>query len=170
MKLNKTSAAIILASSIGVAGLTAPLFADSGKSCQRQQGKGHYSLMSQPGLMNKNPEKMIEMMSHKLDLSEEQRDQAFATLEEYSPQFLEKRQAIHEGMTRLHEIDTEAENYESSLQTIASEQGKLLADMIVLRTNMRIELEQLLTDEQKAKFDKIKQKRSKRWQGDQKQS
>ena len=171
MKLSKTSNAIILASSIGLITHTAPLFADSEDSCQqRGYGKGHFTMMGQHGPGNKNPEKMIEKISRKLDLSDEQREQAYAKLNEITPRIKEKRQAIHEGMKRLHEIDPDADDFESSLQTIANEQGQLVADMILLQASMHIELEQLLTDEQKAQFDKMKQKRGKHWHGDQSQS
>lgn len=113
---------------------------------------------------------MIEMMSHKLDLSDEQREQALAKLDEFTPQIREKRQAMHDGMKRLHEIDVDADNYESDLQTIANQQGKLVTDMIILGASMHTELEQLLTDEQKAQYDELKKKRGKRWHGDQTQS
>ena len=169
MKLTKTSTAVILAGSIGLIALTAPLFADGGKNCQQRYGQSHYGLMGHHGPMSKNPEKMIEKMSRKLDLTDEQRDQAFAKLDEFTPQIREARQAIRDGMKRLHEMDSEADNFESNLENIANQQGKLVADMIKLRTAMHLEFEQLLNDDQKAKFEEMKQKRGKYRHGDQTQ-
>ena len=164
MKLTKTSTALIIAGSIGVAALTAPLFADGGKHCDKRQG--HYSMMGGHGHMGKNPERMIEKMSRKLDLTDEQRDQAFAKLDEFRPQMRQARQALSDGMKRLHEIDADADNFNSNLDEIAEEQGKLVADMIKLRTTMQLEFEQLLNDEQKAELEQMKEKRSKRHGGD----
>ena len=160
MKLTKTTTAMIIAGTIGIAALTAPLFADNGKNCEdRQSNKGHFSMMGGHGKMNKNPERMIEMMSRKLDLSDEQREQALAKLDELKPQLRQAKTAMHDGMKRLHAIDSEAENFTANLDDIANEQGKLVADMIKLRTTMFVEFEEILTEEQKTKLNKIKQKR-----------
>ena len=167
MKLTKTSTALIIAGSIGVAALTAPLFADGGKNCdKRHHGKGHYSMMGGHGHMGKNPEKMIEKMSRKLDLTEEQRDQALAKLDEFKPQMSQAHQALRDGMKRIHEIDADADNFPSNLDALADEQGKLVADMIKLRTTMHVEFEQLLNEEQKAELKEMREKRAKRHGGD----
>ena len=162
MKLTKTSISMIIAGTIGLAALTAPLFADEGRSCgKRHHGQGHYSMMGGHGPMSKNPEKMIKMMSHKLDLSDEQREQAFTKLDEVRPQIRQARRDIRQGMKRLHELDSSAENFTQTLNNLANEQGKLVADMIKLRTTMHFEIEQILTEEQKTKLNELKQKRGK---------
>lgn len=159
MKLKKTTAAIIIAGSIGIAALTAPLIAHSGKSCeQRQHRSGHFSMMNGHGPMNKNPEKMIEMMSHKLDLSDEQRDQAFTKLDDFRPQMQQAHQAISDGMKRIHEIDSGSDDFRSNLNELADQQGKLVAQAIKLHTTMHVEFEELLTAEQKLKLKEMQQK------------
>ena len=163
MKLNKTTATILIAGSIGIAALTSPLFADGGKFCdQRQHGSGHFSMMNEHGPMNKNPEKMIEMMSHKLDLSDEQREQAITKLDEFRPRMKQAHRAIRDGMKRIHELDSGNENFISSLNELADQQGRLIADTIKLHTTMHVEFEQLLTAEQKSKFNEMKQRHGSR--------
>ncbi len=160
MRLNKTTAVIIIAGSIGIAALTSPLFAHSGKFYKhRQHGQGHLSMMSEHGSMMNNPEKMIKMMSHELDLSDEQRNQATAKLDEYRPRMKQAHQALREGMKLLHEIDSGADNFESNLTDLADEQGRRVAEMIKLHTKMHVEFEQLLTTEQKVKLKDSRQNR-----------
>ena len=168
MKLTKTSIAIIFAGSLGIIALTAPIFADGNKNCQ--QGQSYMGMMNNHGPKNKNPEKMIERMSHKLDLSDQQREQAFTKLDEFKPQMKQAHLAIREGMQRIHEIDSDADNFTSNLDELATEQGKRVADMIKLRKTMHVEFEQILTDEQKEKFEKLKQKRGGRHHFEHKQS
>ena len=160
MKLTKTTTAMLIAGTIGVTALTAPLWADGGKNCEsRHHGKGHFSMMGGHGKMNKNPERMIEKMSRKLDLSDEQREQALAKLDELKPQLKEAQTAMRDGMKRLHDMDSNTANFTSNLDEIANEQGKLVADMIKLRTTMFVEFEEILTEEQKVKLNEFRKKR-----------
>lgn len=171
MKLSKKSIAYTLAGAMGLTALAAQSFGHGEKSCQHgYSGTGHTTMMSPHGPMSKNPEKMIEMMSHKLGLSDEQRDLAFAKLDEFTPKIRQYRQEIKQGMKRLHEIDVNADDFESELQTLADEQGQRMADMLVLGATLYTELAQLLTDEQKSELEKMRQKRGKRWHTDQTQS
>ncbi len=159
MTLTKKSLAIITAGVIGLGAITAPLLADSSRHCGGKNGG--YSMMSGHGF-GKDTDKMIGKMARKLDMTEEQRDQAFAIADKYRPQVREAKFAMRENMKTLHQLSTDSVDYTEQTQTLADQQGDLIADMIKLRTAMQADIEQILTAEQKTKFEKFKNKRHRR--------
>ena len=157
MKLTKKSTALILAGVIGIGVLSTPLIADQKGHCGDRHG-GKYSMMSEHGFSGKNPERMLNKMVKKLDLTDEQRDQAFAKLDEYRPQLRESRFAMKDNFKSLHGLDSSAENYQQAADELADQQGDLVAEMIKLKLAMKADFEQLLTEEQKEQFAQMKAK------------
>ncbi len=159
MKLTKKSLALITAGVIGLGAVTAPLVADGPRNCGGKHGG--YAMMGGHGF-GKDTDRMIGKMARKLDMTDEQRDQAFAIADKYRPQVREAKFAMRENMQSLHELDPAATDYTQKTESLADQQGDLIADTIKLRTAMQAELEQILTAEQKEKFEKFKRKHQRR--------
>ena len=102
-------------------------------------------------------------MADKLDLTEDQHNQALNTMEEFRPQLIETRTAIKENMKKLHNLDSSTADYAAQSSELADQQGVLIAEMIKLGTGFNLALEEILNDEQKAKYQEFKQKRHYRW-------
>ena len=159
MKFTKKSLALITTGIIGLGVITVPLLADGQRHCGGKQGS--YSMMGGHGF-GKDADRMIGKIAHKLDMTEEQRDQAFAIADKYRPEVREAKFSMRENMKNLHQLNSAAAGYAEKTETLADQQGDLIANMIKLRTAMRAELEQILTVEQKAKFEKFKRKHQRR--------
>ena len=158
MKLTKKSTALLIAGIIGLGAISAPIIADENRHCGDRHG-GKFSMMSEHGFAGKDPERMLNKMVRKLDLTNEQRDQAFAKLDEYQPKLRDSKFAIMDSFKTLHQLEAGNEDYQAKSTELADQQGDLIAEMIKLRLAMHADFEEILTEEQKVKFNEFKQKR-----------
>ena len=158
MKLTKKTIALTTAGIISLGVITAPLVADGRSSCGGKHGSG-FSMMGGHH-MGKDADHLIGKIAHKLDMTQEQRDLAFETVDEYRPKFRELKIALKDNMKSLHELQSSSPDFTEKTTNIADQQGDLVAQMIKLKITMHAGIEQILTDEQKAKFEKFKNRRS----------
>lgn len=102
------------------------------------------------------------MAFHQLNLTDEQKGQVKQIMEASK----EKMRPVFESLKANHDKLKEATNSgafdEAAVTAIANEQGSLQAKMIVERERAKAQVYALLTDEQKAKFNEMKDKR---WEG-----
>ncbi len=84
-------------------------------------------------------------LAERLHLSREQRQSMRAIFEKYRPQLRELRHSLADNRQALEKMDAG----DAGLQDAAAAQGKTLAALIVARKQMRSEMKQVLTEEQR---------------------
>ncbi|MGB0126644.1 MAG: Spy/CpxP family protein refolding chaperone [Rhodocyclaceae bacterium] len=94
----------------------------------------------------------IERMVDWLDLSASQRTSVRAIEDKYRPQLRTLRDQLADSRKALRDLSTQAKPDEPKVRTLADAQGKAMSDLIVLRTRMFGEMQQLLTEAQRAKL------------------
>lgn len=90
----------------------------------------------------------LERMTRLLGLSTGQQQAMKAVEDKYGPEMRELRQLSFDHPKALDKMDAG----DPKLQELAAAQGKTLADMMVLRKQMRAQMEQTLTDAQRQKL------------------
>lgn len=90
----------------------------------------------------------LDRMTRFLGLSTEQQQAMKAVEDKYGPEMRELRQLSFDNRKALDKMDAS----DPKLQELAAAQGKTLADMMVLRKQMRAQMEQTLTDAQRQKL------------------
>ena len=87
-------------------------------------------------------------MTRVLGLSAEQQQALKAVEAKYGPEMRELRQLSFDNRKALDTMDAS----DPKLQELAAAQGKTVADMTILRKQMRAQMEQTLTDAQRQKL------------------
>ncbi|ABE48985.1 Spy/CpxP family protein refolding chaperone [Methylobacillus flagellatus] len=100
----------------------------------------------------------LERKLGKLGLSSEQQAQVKQIVDKQKPALAEKRQALHASFKALASASATDQYDQKKVQEIASEQAKLQADLLVLRSNTLHEVYQVLTPEQKQKWTEFQSK------------
>lgn len=140
MTINKT----ILAASMAVFGLLGQPALSHADAGPRQAMPAHGCDQPRPGMEGRG----FERMARFLDLSAEQQ-QALKSIEaKYGPEMRELRQLSFDNRKALHRMDAS----DPGLQELAAAQGKTMADMTVLRKQMRAQMDKVLTDAQRQKL------------------
>jgi protein CpxP len=111
--------------------------------------------------MMEGPGRMRGMLRG-LDLTGEQRDAVFKVFYEQMPTMHDKMKALREGREALREATTSASFDPQKVRELADEQGKLMADLIVLRADTMHKVYGLLTPEQQKKLSERQQWRHER--------
>ena len=142
----------LIVTTLVVGGLAAavPVFAHSHgeRGCGRMDRMGGYG----------NPEVGIEHMTKRLDLSKEQLTSVRSIVDKNRPQLRSLRDQMATNHKKLRELAKDAAPDTGQLRIIADAQGKAIADMIVLRTEMRTEIDKVLTDKQRDKLHHMRGK------------
>ncbi len=107
-------------------------------------------------------DRMIERMASSLDLSKEQRDAMYAIADKARPQTRELRDRLIETRKQLRALMAQGTPKESEVRKLADAQGKDIADMIVLRTKVRMEINGVLTDAQRQQLEQWRGQRGRR--------
>ena len=97
----------------------------------------------------RDSDRMIEHMSASLNLTKEQRDAMYAIVDKSRPQTRELRDRLADTHKQLRALMRQGTPKESEVRELADAQGKAIADMIVLRTKVRTEINHVLTDAQR---------------------
>ncbi|MHB8535705.1 MAG: Spy/CpxP family protein refolding chaperone [Sulfuricaulis sp.] len=98
-------------------------------------------------------DRMIEHMATKLNLSKEQRDAMFAIVDKARPQTRALRERMTNNRKQLHALMQQGTTKDSELRKLADDQGRAIADMIVLRTKIRTEIRGVLSDAQRQQIE-----------------
>ncbi len=94
-------------------------------------------------------ERMLEHMAGRLDLSQEQRKQVFAILDEVRPTMRELRFTFVDQRRTFSELRPTDADYETRLTELGAEVGKLASQAVVLLGETRARIAALLTEEQR---------------------
>lgn len=97
----------------------------------------------------------FDRMADRLKLSPEQRKSMLAIKDKYQPQMRDLRQSLSGQRDALSKIEAD----DAKLPEAAAAQGKTIADLIVLRKQMRGEMDKVLTEEQRQTMSKMMQHR-----------
>ena len=115
-----------------------------GERCHRDDnGMGHGGM---------GAETRIDRMADALDLSQKQRDQVRGIVDKSRPSMRELRDRMHDNRKQLRALMQQDKAPEGEIRRLADIQGKAIADMIVLRAQMRTEIRSVLTPEQREKI------------------
>jgi Spy/CpxP family protein refolding chaperone len=94
----------------------------------------------------------IDRMAERLDLTTEQRDKVRAIVDKSRPQQRALRDKLSESRKQLRTLIQQGTAKESEVRKLADNQGKLIADKIVLRSKLQGEIYAVLTPVQREKM------------------
>lgn len=99
----------------------------------------------------------------RLDLSEAQQAEVERILDEDRTDAQQRRQALRDNRQALHELATTGAYDPQRVRTLAEEQAKLQTEMIVARTETLHRMHQVLTPEQQAEWQTLREQRQQKW-------
>lgn len=103
-------------------------------------------------------------MLNRLDLNEAQQAEVKRIMEESRDAALQQRQVMRDNRKALHELATTNAYDPSRVRTLADAQAQLQADMIVARAETMHRVHQVLTPEQQAQWNTLREQRQQKWQ------
>ena len=105
-----------------------------------------------------DPDLMIEHMADHLDLDDTQRTQVQNIVEAARPEIEALREQMRANREALASLDAEDPGYSAQLNDIALSNGQLATDGTLLFTRVRSEIQAVLTEEQRAKLARSKER------------
>ena len=111
-----------------------------------------------PGMGFGGPELMLEHMADHLDLDDAQRETVQNILEAARPEIDALREQARANREALHSLDAGDPAYSTELNNIALSNGQLATDGTLLFTRIRGEINAVLTDEQRGKLARGKER------------
>jgi protein CpxP len=158
MKKRNILITTMLVAAIPVLILSGPVSAFKGGHCLERGGL-HQRLTGMGGMpFGGRMGGMLRMMDA-LDLTKEQREKIWNIMDEKRTQLRTYMISMHEGRKQVHEAAAEGDYDAAQVRKLADAQGKAMADLIVLRTSTRVEVQSVLTPEQQAKFKELRDQR-----------
>jgi len=100
---------------------------------------------------------MHRMLRH-LDLSEAQRDQVFKIFHDQSPAMHERMKAARAAREDLEKLAFASAFDRARARAIADTEAKAIADMELLRAESMARVREILTPEQRAKLDQLRER------------
>jgi Spy/CpxP family protein refolding chaperone len=114
------------------------------------------------GGFGRDPELMLEHMSDHLDLTDAQRQDIENIVEASKPEMQAIREQARANRQAIRTLDTSDPSYETALNNIAVSNGELATAGTLLAVRVRNEVHAVLTDEQREKLERSKQRMQKR--------
>lgn len=128
---------------------------------------GHHR--SEEGMHDKHPmrhmggERMIERMTEKLDLTAQQQEQVRAIHDEYGPQMRALHKKLWESRQTLHDAVKNGAS-DADIEQMATAQGELHSELIVLHAKLQRRIRNVLTEEQRVKAEAMREDMKERHQ------
>ena len=151
----------LLVSSLAMGGI-AVAHADSEHSGKSE----HHGKHCKKGKMGNKFGMRIERMAKKLDFSESQLKQAREIQAKYQPQMqtlYDKKKATRQELRAVMHADNIDQ---AAVKKLAQQQGDLNAQKIILRSQMRTEINKVLTAEQRTKMEEMRKNRGEKHYGE----
>ena len=101
----------------------------------------------------------MELVQRHLDLSDAQRDQVFKIFHDQSPAMRERMKAMRAARGDLEKLALASAFDRERARAIADTEAKAISDMEVLRAESMARVRQVLTPEQRAKLDQMREHR-----------
>ncbi len=141
----------LLVSSVGLVTIA------SAKSYGDGPGCGRSSHHAGTGQYDGGKGRHLKHLARRLNMTDEQRADIEAVLDNSREQMAEMRAEMRANRAQLRDLTRQAELDEAAVRGMADRQGDLKAEMIVLRARQRSEMKALLTDEQIAQLDEMRE-------------
>ena len=116
------------------------------------------------GPMAGGPGFMLEHMADHLDLTDEQRVTIEGILEASKPEMEALREQVKANREAIQALDPASASYDAELNNLALSNGELATTGTLLAVRVKTEVAAVLTDEQKAKLERGKERMKKRIQ------
>jgi Spy/CpxP family protein refolding chaperone len=100
--------------------------------------------------------KYLDRMTEQLKLTPDQRTSVQAVLQKSKPQMTNIREKMQTNRKALREVKREDKSDGNQVQALARERGDLVADMIIQRSKVRSEIQQILTDTQREQMKQMR--------------
>ena len=110
------------------------------------------------------PAFMLEHMVDHLDLTSEQQAAIESILEASKPEMEALREQVQANRKAIKALDPASTSYDAELNNLALSNGELATTGTLLAVRVKTEVAAVLTDEQKAKLERGKQRMKKRIQ------
>lgn len=149
-------AAVVLASSAGLATIVTAMPSSDGQGCSRG---GHH--MSH-GRHSGDHFRKLDRMAERLNASDEQRAQIRAIAEGSRGKMDQLRGEMRTNRSQLKELIRQTPLDKAAVRGIAEKQGDLKTEMIVLRAQQRSEIKAVLTDDQRARLEQMRERKQSR--------
>jgi protein CpxP len=140
--MKKTAIVLTVVAGLITAALLVPSFAGRGHHGFWRHGHGPQGFGFGTGMR-------MERMIHRLDLSQEQRRQVFAVLDEARPAWRDIGFTLADYRQELRRMQPSDDNYQARLTEIADGVGRLSKRLVLLRGETRAKVDALLTAEQR---------------------
>jgi protein CpxP len=111
-----------------------------------------------PGPMPSHGMGMHRMLRH-LDLSDAQRDQVFKIFHDQSPAMRSRMKAARAAREDLEKLASASGFDRERARAIADTEAKAIADVEVMRAESMARVREVLTPEQRAKLDQLRERR-----------
>ena len=146
----KTQKTVLAASVVALGLLSHPLLSQAfdGEGFHRS---GHHCARSGDAMQGPGWGRLAD----RLHLTKEQRQSMNTIEDKYRPALRDLRQSLSDKRTALKTMDAT----DAKLPELAAAQGKAISDMIVMRKQMRSEMDKVLTDEQRQTLGKMLEQR-----------
>ena len=158
--LTKTAlAATLIAGSVGLTTMVSAMPFGDGPGC----GRGGQHMGSGQRVGDRGPN--LERLAYRLNMTEEQRAEAKAILDDSRQQMVELRDRMRANRDQIRDLTLQPDFDEAAVRSVADEQGDLKAEMIVLRARQRSEMKAVLTEEQRARLNEMRKEKRQRGRG-----
>jgi Spy/CpxP family protein refolding chaperone len=146
----------LLASSMAMAGSSPD---NDSRKASRDCHHGAHSGMKGGGMDRaEKGEKFLNRMTDRLQLTTEQRSSVQALLQKSQPKRISLKEKMQVNRKALKELARSGKSDSSQIAALAQERGQLVADMIVQRSKVRGEIQQILTDAQREQLNQMRER------------
>jgi len=121
---------------------------------------GHQRAHAGPGMgnMRHSPERMLDRISDRLNLSDQQEADIRASFGKDAEQMKELRRQMADNRASILGLDPRNPAYTAQHDELAAKQAALIQQMMQLRASRRAEIASVLTEEQYARWQEMRQK------------
>lgn len=150
----------LLAGGLAAAGMTSALASpDEDGECHRG---GHSMKM---GRHMDGEEHFLDHMTRRLDLTKEQQASIQEILKKSDTGMRETRDKLRANHEALRKLADDGQADAKQVQKLAQEQGRLIAEQIVQRTQVHGEIQKLLTDAQREQLKEMRERHGRHFRG-----
>jgi Spy/CpxP family protein refolding chaperone len=146
---------------VAVAGTANAFPGGGGGGCRHGHGAHHG--MGMGGGFAGGPEGRIMRMADKLNLNKEQREKVWKIVDSQRSAAREKMYSMMESRKALREASRGKDFDAKKIRSLADAQGKTIADLMVMKAETMHQIRGVLTPEQQAQLDKMREHRRHRW-------
>ncbi|MGA7801846.1 MAG: Spy/CpxP family protein refolding chaperone [Gammaproteobacteria bacterium] len=163
MKKRNAILGAILATTVLTGAAVGTASAFPGGHCDHSSYR-HGAGASHDGPMGGSGHRMMRLME-KLNLTKSQREQIWKIVDAQRSQAREKVFTLMENRKALRAAGTGGQYDAQKVRELADNQGKLLADLMVMRADAKHRIRAVLTPEQQTQFDQMRSHHQGGWSG-----